>query len=1724
MLTREELVQRAILHFPRWMDIRKRYYSSVGGQLISSIANEVSNIQDEIDLYVSQFFIPYYEDKCDTIPDFIYKANIGEVDIDEVEIVTPDLKITDDITIFYAQDIAYYQDGFIFVKNKISTLFYQINGYVMEANAERMHVWNIYDEFATFVGIKRFENETNQELYNRILYTGKKVINSSEQGLKNAITASLINIVPELSDEDITIERPTAKNLSKQYDEFNTILTKLIEINKDVLKTKKWDMDKWSYDFREIAYVSNEWDISLSDYTNGIGDNDDLKLELIDNTSSTDLELSFYKKSELAVETYIKDQDIDDVLNLYLTKYNDFLEPYCAEYTIRASEAVEIEDIDDKPILFELYETVSNEHYRTIESLITTDENLKDIDMEESGSLDSNKYYRVKFIPKDSYGSMEIYDCYIADENGDIVIDENNSKMDLKKEKGNFVLDDDVLKNDLVKMSLSKLSQFNAYTNMIDTGAGVTINKINNSGSLTISTQDLARKNVKVIYECEMTNVLDQFINLNNFFYSKETNTYLSEIEGDEKTITVTLEANQFSMTLIKGQCNVMAFVDGEKIYDGTPTYNNKEYKFITPKYDEPKAMQIMIIGIGFEQIEISELLYNKYSFNISTKDGELIKRETEDNLYTLPLQINNELYLNIQTYIQFAPVIKKVFIGTPLTSDDFYESDLIKCPSNSKLVIDSNCSVELYESDSPFDRCSKNNEDQIVTVDYNTESVYTAKSDESYIVLDLSDYTSIESISVPVGEYEVIIIGNTQRHVIRLKAGQSISGVTINGYYDSLIDTKTIHELIKKEYSEYNTEVLEDGIWIDKDKIYASKLLKCFIIEKANGEQKQLSLSIDSFGINNKTISRVVVSNLSDDLQMAFESVKNSSGDYITIGTEHDGTFENMYIYPKSAKEYVAKNEYIMYSSKVKFIDMVNTFNNGFIDNSLMLYTLTSDAPDEVEVLFDNDKNWTVGKKEIKLSLISDQNFNVVQKVITEEIKLGTTVSLKQIYTTENKEKIELAQYVIEDENTDYEIIYKTDITDSSYEMAEYITITSEGFNKLKYSNIVTIKYIGEEVYDKDSSLEQIDSSKYILDKEKGIILWKDDELIEEEKKLYVVYQIKRAIAVKFDIDSLYKKVHYPISAYEKVSKYTLPNIENNKKIDLNNPVIGDSVMSENIKNDYSNSDTVYIICSEPGFSVEKNDSILSITKTAATNSLAVKSGWYYMFGKEYYMFSTDQSKNIANGEFIDLQEVERINGEYYLHKKTNNFIRNSRMTLGTMANTYMVDDFEDVNTFKGVSNINSLTACDTYNYWQTFGMEVSLSSGLNGLGLYFKPSTSKDICYALLEITDYIPEQTYISYYNPNKLNVYIGEEGTVNDILLTDTVNISSMTQVTINEYDDIYGISFKKQDNKKYYLVVRGEGLLDDIIIQDSSSYDFESHKKNIDKLNLSIDEKSTSGIVSRQFFSYSKGNKNNGTEVNGEGYIINASTIDWNITKIKTYTSKKDWMNNCTLTNVDVSNITDNDCILSTSNSSGSILTKPIYVGDPNTIKSILYKINNIPLTTMQGFTSNLLQCKTINGTYIKCDNILKDSSNINYITELKYPYIQLSVDIPKNKVIDSIEIYVEYKSTDDVAPNSTIEANGTFISKVYDTHCQDSYKLTAINIEDQFGDADIYIRASKESSALSVWSNWKKVSIDNSTILNDLTFEDYRFFQIKIDLKSVDSKIKLKYFDLEVVE
>lgn len=1728
MLITKELIEKSIKHFPKWMDIRKRYFSSVGGQLLSSVAREVANIQDHIDEYIEQHFIPFYEDKCELIPDFIYKANIGYVDIEKIDLVEPNIEIVTDIKTFYEKDnLAYYQDGFIFIKSEMDSIFYILDGYKSEAKLEKMHVWNTYDEFATFVGIERYENENNTELFNRIINVSKNVLNSSEDGIKNAITSSLTNIIPELSIEDIKLERPTAENLIKYYDEFNTMLDKLAEVNKDILRSKKWDIDKWSNDFKKIDYIPHIWDVVLKEMTNGIGDNDDLKPLFIDAINTTDIDISFYEKSEEYIDSYVRDKDIDDTLNLSLVKYNNILNPYTAKYSITASEAEEIvyEESGMGAITIDLYETLKGKHTRNIEDLIFDSSSLKDIEIVKEGLLEEGKFYRVKFNPKSKYDTMEISNCLVVNEYGNIVTDNEGNLLTYKDPKDNFILDGDLLVNGLVKKSITRLDGFNVHENAVDTGAGISIDKINEESELILNTIGCNGESVKIFYDSELSKVPESDIELNNFFYDEKKEAYVPDVTGDTKNITVNIKANQFMITVSQGQCIVTALINGQPV-ELIKNHTNGVLTYSTPRFDEPQQMFIEIAAMFNNNVEISRLMYSNYTFKVYTETGSLIKNSDEDNLYWMPQGYENKLFIKMKTRTQFSPILRRVFIGTPLDENESYETDLITGMENTYLKIDSTCNVELYESSKPFAKCDKYSADQKVTRGYSTNKVYRATSNESYIILNTAEYFNIDSIDIEEGTYEVIGQGVSQRHILKLRNGQEVSSLTITGHYNSLVISKSIYELIKHENIAYEPCVYdEDGEWILGYKLYANKLLKCFVIENNNFEQSTVKISSDSFGLSSdRVISEAIVYGLPDSLQAAFSSIDGDNA-YVTIGDTHNGLFTNFYIYPKYAKEYVARNEYTTYAHHRKNIEIVNTFNNGYKDGQLMIYQVNSVLNEEYSVKFDNGKSWSVGKTGLTIDLHKDKNYNMIQKMITEEIKLGSTISLKDIYTAENKELVELDQYIIDTTDKDYNVVYKYDINNIAYDKAEFITVKNDGFNKLRYSNIYAIKYLGKEVYDEeDNNIEQISDEAYEIDKEKGIIIWKDEELINSGVKLYIIYSIKKAVAIKFNIDSLYKKIQYPINAYKKISSYKLDNIENGRKIDLINPLIGDINLSNKIANDYKRSSAVYVNCEQPGFTSEKTDDLLVIKKIAEANTLAIKSGWYYLLGREYYMFATDQSKNIVEDEYVTFQEISKSNNELSFHKKTSNYVKNSRMTLSSLANSYNVFNFEDIKTLKGSSNINSITACDSYNHWQTFAMNLSLTNGLNGLGLLFEPYDKLDVGYALLDITKYTLDKTHISFYNPDNLSVFIGKEKLIKDISLTDTVSIGSMIEITNKDTDNIYYSTFNKEEDFKYYLIVRGRGIIDDIIVQSGNNPNMDLHKKNISNLNLELYESTSSGVVTRVILNQEKGSKNNGAEISSTGYIVNASNIDWNITKIKNYTTEKDWLSGWDLENVNVSRISDVDCALVTGSTSGKIVTRPIYVGDPNTINSIIFKINNIPIKSMQGFNAQLLQAQVSNGTYMPCKQKLNNSSSINYTKDLMYPYIKLSVDIEKNKVIDNIEIYIEYKSSDKFAPSERVETNGQFLTKVFDSYYTSTYKLKSVEIEDKYGTVNLYIRAAREKSGLSVWTDWYPIEINDGNIINDIEFENYRFFQMKVSLEEKDSKIKIKHFDLEVMK
>jgi hypothetical protein len=320
MFNYTDMIKRAIQFFPQWTDIRKRYKTSTGGRFLSSVVEEATKTKDAIEDYIDSYFLYNYIGHEDEVMAFVYIANTGELNINSLSI-----EVTyNDKTFTLAKDLLefeehpdkyYYEYGRIYFKE--SSIVGDNYDFTLTIDEEsrkftlrREHVWNIFDEFATFVNTRRYENETNKELLQRILYITENLPNSTEAGLKHAIISELLTDFPDITEDDIVIENPTPENLIKPYEDYETLLDLLADVNRDIYRTKKWDLDYWQYDFESISYIPHVWDKVVKEWQNGVGSYNDLEVILADTVDSTDATIYFYKKILETFQKYIYDKYI----------------------------------------------------------------------------------------------------------------------------------------------------------------------------------------------------------------------------------------------------------------------------------------------------------------------------------------------------------------------------------------------------------------------------------------------------------------------------------------------------------------------------------------------------------------------------------------------------------------------------------------------------------------------------------------------------------------------------------------------------------------------------------------------------------------------------------------------------------------------------------------------------------------------------------------------------------------------------------------------------------------------------------------------------------------------------------------------------------------------------------------------------------------------------------------------------------------------------------------------------------------------------------------------------------------------------------------------------------------------------------------------------------------------------------------------------------------------
>ena len=1693
MFDYSNMIKRAIEFFPIWSDIRKRGTKSIGGMVVNSALEETLELEKAIQAYKDFYFLDKYQDKEEEVIAYVYAANVGTLeDLDNTSIIYNDQEyfITLDIDEFYSNEtLAYYENGLIYIqealynKNNINSIILSIDNYKYTYTLERKHVWNIFDEFACFVGLERHTNESNTSLKERILFSTKNLGSNTEEGLKNAIMSELIGMFPEMQSEEIEITKLTPESLTKPYKEFNSLLDMLSSINRDVLKDKRWDLDKWSYDFKSIAFLDNVWDDVVETYQNGIGHGDDLKVVIADNDTTTDADIVLYNKSTVKLDKYVADKHIKKNINFKLKRYENILNPIKAKYAIKASEAI---DITHENIELSVFENNEKKESRKIEEIYKIGKGVTSVD---NSKITDDKPYRLEFYSDSNFDGMKISKAkviYKHKTTGEII----ESRNLLKAAPGFSYNASGELVNTSIKKTVKSVNHFNQYENLADSKSGIVLASNRNEGKAVLNVSGLGLNLVNIDIENQLADIPKSLIKYNQFCFWREDELVFRYDTNKERKFEIETEANIISFKLLEGDADVFIEIDGVTEYFKISGNRNVEIFSESSKLS-PKKMKVTVISNSVITTKFSDFKYCCHTVDLKLQYGALIK---DSEGYRLPNFAVNSLIVSMSSKTSSSPVLKSIYIGADIRQLR-YKTEVIESRPNTNRIIEikSNCLADLLHVDVVGNTVSK-------TENYVPATSYKAVQDDAWIRLNTDEYESIKEITTSVGAIHVIEESGKLYYNISLKMGQTVNSVIIDGVKNVPAKTITLEKMIQSYIPHFDKET---------DRIYACKLCKGLLVADNDPDNPKLTIvNIKSNIFTGINASYYKFTKLPNTLGIVFNNDTSE-----IHSSETNLPFNSISFMPGGTKVYQAINEANIYTGEVRGIKILNNFSPILNSSALMYYQVEpfeSNVKYEVKFSstiesdnsFDDLLNWSVGLKDIAIKtpidLSNTENYEISELEVTDEVLLSRHIELQKSYKIGDNREVFTNRYMIIPESGT--VLYErySDNQNQSLVVKEEIIMEEDGFTKLAYSNIDEMLYTGFSPYSGSNELLVKD---FELLKDEGIILWTNKDYINASRKVYLRYTIKNPIAILLDEDLLYKAIGYNVDAYDEVGRFKIAGVDDGYRFDL-----------RQIDN-YQDVDMVYTICSSPAFQADGFNDILTFKKTVNRDTILVRTGYYYINGKEYYLFPSKDEIVLDEEKYIDMENVELSGEEITLFKRTDNYVRNSEMLFRGMNELYNFDASKS--QVKGVSAINSITACDSFNSWNVFGTKMVLKDGLNQLGISFMPEIPNG--YAYIELTDYLEKgDNYLSFWAEKSLEVFIGEEKKYLGLNFPDSISIKIGQEIPYRD-DEIRTITIKQDDNKKYYLIVKGQGTIDDIILSNDIS-SISAHTKNIDLLGLSINEGFKQGQKHRVFLNSNKDAINKGAALTKDGYVKTASNMYWGISPLKSYDSKEDFAT-CSTENIHFEN-----SYVRTGRTEGYIETAPIYLDNPMTIKRVIVKANEIGFDDMRGFKIQILSSNTREGVYMPINTF---NDNYGYVYgDALLKYIKIKVTMPDNKFLNNLNIYAEYKSTEANAPKVLMPSSGELITKIYDAQYSTDYRIREISIADisNINDVEIQVRASKEDYSADVWHPWQTLELKhNLTLKNELKFYGTRFFQIKVLLKTSNAFIKINNIDIEVM-
>lgn len=1628
MLTNEQAFEQAIKHFPSWLDIRKRKNKSLGGLYLRSITDETSGINEALETYRQEFFAYHYVDKEDSVLDYVLSATVGELDAAKLTLIQPEREVVVSAEIFNRnkENLAYYEDGKLLLSydESIEQIEYELDGDRYTARAESIHLWNVFDEFALYTGLKRHEGERNKALLNRCLLAYKNVTNSSEAGLKNAIMNELSQ-TQAIRPVDIVIEKVNETNIHAEDATGISVSEHIVQEDADVYRAKVWNRNNWDHSFKQLKFASHKWNELIKNAQIGTGQNTNLEsliVEQIKDNLSTDATVSVYKKSKHKVDEYLKENQKEIEIPLVLKKYNNELSPLEVEYKITAEEIVEI---TNESIFVEAYKNNSGSMSVPLEEIVI-DRFDKEYDVIQNGALAQGRY-KLRFTSSKNYGRMDIRKAELT---------EGKAKTNLLKESGSFTFDETTLKTSASKFYSNRKEDFFASENIINSPRGLQLGDTAHKGQVELDVSDIENQYVRYEVMSRMSDIIENPKYITNHGFVMSNGKWI----GEDRNGSIVIEGRmtELQYAIEKGNVGIYTTIDGETNF----ALSNGQ-KIFDIKLDEAKDIRVEIQKIeGTGDVVIKHIRYAHYEISVNIDAGELIR--TPQGIVIPKGEGKRHLFIEMQSFTGLSPVMDYVYIGSSLANVS-YETEEFVLIGQGRLDIDTDCVVELIDLNA-----------QTSTNNFTTNTSYANNSSEKmYVEISLESFGVVESSTPAI---EPISYKGRNGYYVALLPGENISHIAVQGERSKKMSQKNLLNLLKTDAS---------------SEVFVSKILKGFIVRDGANEQLKRITKDDI----NSNANLIKIVGLKESLQASFVTDEINNKEVIAGSYSN---FDYMYVFPKETKQYVAYNKEMILKSRTDDIDIIDVFHPKIPVNSLVVYHIEVDRNLKgISVLF-KQKHWHVGRE--KISIIAE--LGAMKDQFSKE-----TISLKNKFIVSDYMYLEenlvpgqsLGAFIIE-VPAGHEIHFVEELSDY-----EHFYAKNDGFNKLAMSNIVEIESI------RTAAGATVDEKYYTLLKDEGIIYWRtnlyDGEVIE------VIYRYNIPSYVRItDIDILYTLLSYEVSAMELMYEIVYHGITESK------------MLLKEDRESIAAGDFLVVKSTNPLVKIEvKNESLMleKLHEKYKTNHVFVKPGFYYVDQLEWYKYANPETKELGGSEGIELIDTERLNDEILFSQESSNFIRNSNM-LSKDLRTILEVDFDQLQMAKD-NTIEKLTSADMYHKWKAFDTNLSFKQGHNGKGLHFAPLSKH--AYVLLDISEYTGKDVRVSAYAESTLRVYVARQRVEHHLSVIHCEEIIPMTRADNFVY-------YEFEQSEKAALLVVGHGVIDDILCTSKDLPLSDVHTKNIDKLGFVFNETEQ---PQNQFLLFDENhNKTEQAEIDEEG-IRTSTSLNWGMTKLFDY--KNDW-NASTKSRI----LVRKDSYLETENANGIIYLPVKKIERRQNVKSIFIRINNVLLEQLKGFDMTVLTGRTEDGEFSVVETI-KNSNSVTINGARLSDYIKLVITMPKEKIIEDIEVYAEYAEGQGLSVRHY--SRGYLETKIYDIGSPGNYFLSAINLQNQelFGRSEVLVRALRQNETDIVYTDWQKVELDaTGHVTNRVQFENYEYFQFRIEMNREADRVQIESFELGVTE